>query len=231
MRCAKGWKNSFDRLVDVGHLSDRDIAILARTLELDIAIDLKGFTQDSRTGILLLELLPSRSAISAIPVRLGANYIDYLIADRVVIRRTSKNIIGKKSPICRVRIRRTTQRESSPTIASRGLSVVCLKKALSSVVSTITTRLPRLSLTLDEAAEGCRRQRVMAIGKQRFPAKSLRAEAQSPRHRFSPSCVCTSGWSHRIIWRGTNSPIYSSIRCPATPTQRQAMRCGQGCRL
>jgi len=43
---------AFDRFIDVRPKSDQAIAAAIRELEIDIAVDLKGFTQDCRTGIL-----------------------------------------------------------------------------------------------------------------------------------------------------------------------------------
>jgi protein O-GlcNAc transferase len=40
---------SFDQLIDVKDKSDKDTAELARTLQIDIAVDLMGFTEHSRT--------------------------------------------------------------------------------------------------------------------------------------------------------------------------------------
>ena len=40
-----------DRFLDVRSLPDREVAQLSRDLEVDIAVDLKGFTQDCRTAI------------------------------------------------------------------------------------------------------------------------------------------------------------------------------------
>ena len=42
---------SFDQFIDVSLKSNEDVALLAREMEIDIAIDLKGYTQDCRPGI------------------------------------------------------------------------------------------------------------------------------------------------------------------------------------
>ena len=76
---------SFDRFLEVGALSDKDVAELARRLEIDIAVDLKGFTHDSRTGIFALRAAPLQVNYLGFPGTMGAGYIDYLIADSVLI--------------------------------------------------------------------------------------------------------------------------------------------------
>ena len=44
-------KAGVDHFHDVRTMSHKDVAMLARSVELDIAVDLGGFTQNSRTGI------------------------------------------------------------------------------------------------------------------------------------------------------------------------------------
>jgi predicted O-linked N-acetylglucosamine transferase (SPINDLY family) len=76
---------AFDRFIDVRETSDADIALLARSLEIDIAVDLKGFTQDGRTEIFARRAAPLQVSYLGYPGTMGADYIDYLIADRTLI--------------------------------------------------------------------------------------------------------------------------------------------------
>ena len=78
-------EKSFDRFIKVGALPDKDVALLARSLEIDIAVDLMGFTKDSRTGIFALRAAPIQVNYLGYPGTMGAPYIDYVIADRIVI--------------------------------------------------------------------------------------------------------------------------------------------------
>ena len=50
--------SAFDQLYDVRSRSDRDVAGLLKDLEVDIAVDLKGFTTDCRPGILAHRAAP-----------------------------------------------------------------------------------------------------------------------------------------------------------------------------
>jgi predicted O-linked N-acetylglucosamine transferase (SPINDLY family) len=81
---------AFDHFFDVRTRSDAEIVLLSRELEIDIAIDLKGFTQGSRTGIFALRTAPIQVSYLGYPGTLGAGYIDYLIADRVLIPEGSR---------------------------------------------------------------------------------------------------------------------------------------------
>jgi predicted O-linked N-acetylglucosamine transferase (SPINDLY family) len=82
---SKRIRSSFDRFIDVRQLSDRAIAAYSRELNIDIAIDLKGFTQDSRTGIFAERAAPVQINYLGFPGSMGAPYIDYIIADDYVI--------------------------------------------------------------------------------------------------------------------------------------------------
>jgi predicted O-linked N-acetylglucosamine transferase (SPINDLY family) len=76
---------AFDRFIDVRSMSDKDVATLARTLEIDIAVDLGGFTKDSRTSIFAMRAAPLQVSYIGYLGTMGAEYIDYLIADNTII--------------------------------------------------------------------------------------------------------------------------------------------------
>ena len=76
---------AFDRFIDVRILRDVEVARMSRELEIDIAIDLKGYTQDSRPGIFAARAAPVQVNYLGYPGTMGADYIDYLIADATVI--------------------------------------------------------------------------------------------------------------------------------------------------
>jgi predicted O-linked N-acetylglucosamine transferase (SPINDLY family) len=67
------------------HCTDEEIAVHAQRTLLDIAIDLKGFTRDSRPGIFARGCAPVHINFLGYPGTMGAPYIDYLIADRFVV--------------------------------------------------------------------------------------------------------------------------------------------------
>ena len=76
---------AFDRFIDVRHLPDREVAAHARKLGVDIAVDLTGFTAGARTGIFSSRAAPIQVCFMGFPGTMGSQYIDYLIADRIVI--------------------------------------------------------------------------------------------------------------------------------------------------
>ena len=78
-------KSSFDRFIDVRTKSDFEIAAQLRELEADAIIDLKGLTKDSRSGILSFRPAPIQAHYLGYPGTMGAPYVDYIIADKIVI--------------------------------------------------------------------------------------------------------------------------------------------------
>jgi protein O-GlcNAc transferase len=78
-------KASFDRFIDVRDKDDRDLAAMVRELEIDIAIDLMGFTLEARTGVFARRPAPIQVNYLGYAGTMGANYIDYIIGDRTVI--------------------------------------------------------------------------------------------------------------------------------------------------
>lgn len=76
---------AFDRFVDAGRKDDREVADQLRHLEIDIAVDLMGFTHESRPGIFALRPAPVHVNYLGFPATMGAAYIDYIIADAFVV--------------------------------------------------------------------------------------------------------------------------------------------------
>lgn len=83
--------SAFDKFMDVRNRCDQEIAGLARSLEIDIGVDLKGFTQDSRPGIFARRAAPLQVSYLGYPGTMGAEYMDYLIADKVLIPEDSQH--------------------------------------------------------------------------------------------------------------------------------------------
>lgn len=72
---------AFGRFVDCFGKSDAEIAALMRDMEIDIAIDLKGYTQDSRPAVFAMRPAPVQVNYLGYPSTMGANFVDYLLAD------------------------------------------------------------------------------------------------------------------------------------------------------
>lgn len=76
---------SVDEFIDVRQMPDHAVAQLARDMEIDIAVDIGGFTQHTRPGIFALRAAPVQVSYIGYLGTMGSDYIDYLIADPVMI--------------------------------------------------------------------------------------------------------------------------------------------------
>jgi predicted O-linked N-acetylglucosamine transferase (SPINDLY family) len=88
--------NAFDKFIDVRNKTDNEIALLSRRLEIDIAIDLVGYTSKNRTGIFSYRVAPIQINYLGYPGTMGANYIDYIIADKTLIPAKSNKFYSEK---------------------------------------------------------------------------------------------------------------------------------------
>jgi protein O-GlcNAc transferase len=78
-------ESAFDKFIDVNSCTDTDVARLARNMEIDIAIDRNGFTSYCRPNIFASRAAPLQISYKGYPGTMGTNYIDYLIADPIVV--------------------------------------------------------------------------------------------------------------------------------------------------
>lgn len=77
--------SAFRQFIDVDRGGDAEVAELSRRLEIDIAIDLKGLTADARPGLFAARCAPIQVSFLGYPGTMGAEFIDYIVADRVVL--------------------------------------------------------------------------------------------------------------------------------------------------
>lgn len=89
-------KHGFDHFYELHDRSEMNIAALARELQIDIAIDLTGLTQESKTKIFAYRAAPIQVAYLGYPSTMGASYMDYLIADHTLIPAESRQCYVEK---------------------------------------------------------------------------------------------------------------------------------------
>ena len=87
---------AFEAFIDVTTQSDNEIALLSRNLEVDIAVDLMGFTRDSRFGIFGHRAAPIQVGYMGYPGTTGSDCIDYFVADRIVIPQACQRHYSEK---------------------------------------------------------------------------------------------------------------------------------------
>lgn len=87
---------AFDRFVDVSEQSDRQVAELVESLQIDIAIDLMGFTQAARPGIFLPRPAEIQASYMGFAATTGLDCLDYIIADACVIPEEHKSAYSEQ---------------------------------------------------------------------------------------------------------------------------------------
>lgn len=81
----KRLEKAFDRFVELRGQSDEAAATTIYEDRVDILVDLKGYTQGSRSGILALRPAPVQVNYLGYPGTMGASFVDYLITDGFII--------------------------------------------------------------------------------------------------------------------------------------------------
>jgi protein O-GlcNAc transferase len=88
-------KRAFAHFQDAGGKKDSEIAAYLRENEIDIAVDLTGFTGECRPGILLSRPAPVQVNYLGFPGTMGAPHIDYIIADKTVLPQSSQGFYAE----------------------------------------------------------------------------------------------------------------------------------------
>ncbi|HEX5458629.1 MAG TPA: tetratricopeptide repeat protein [Steroidobacteraceae bacterium] len=81
---------AFERFIPLADKSDEEIAALARSLEIDVAVDLGGYTQHARPRIFALRAAPVQVSYLGYLGTMGADFMDYLLADEVLVPREQR---------------------------------------------------------------------------------------------------------------------------------------------
>ena len=89
-------KNYFDNFFYVQELSDKEIADFARKQKIDIAIHRNGHSQNSRSNIFAYRAAELQISYLGYPGSTGLDYIDYMVADQVVIPPESQKYYSEK---------------------------------------------------------------------------------------------------------------------------------------
>ncbi|HWY61955.1 MAG TPA: tetratricopeptide repeat protein [Rhizomicrobium sp.] len=85
-----------ERVLDIRALSDRQAAARIRSEEIDILVDLNGYSGDQRLGIFAYRPAAVQVSYLAYPGTLGTSYMDYILADRVVIPEDEEKYYAEK---------------------------------------------------------------------------------------------------------------------------------------
>ena len=89
-------KSSFDEWYDIKKMSDIEFINLARSLDIDILIDLAGFTLGNRIQALRSRCSPVQISWLGYCNTLGIKNMDYLITDPNLIKKEEENLYSEK---------------------------------------------------------------------------------------------------------------------------------------
>ena len=87
---------AFDKFIDASEMSDRNIAEMLVQSEIDILVNLNGYFGVERTGVFAMRPCPIQVNYLGFPGTMGADYMDYIIADRQVIPEDQRSFYSEK---------------------------------------------------------------------------------------------------------------------------------------
>jgi protein O-GlcNAc transferase len=89
-------KETCDQFIEIKDLSDKEVAELARSMEIDIAVDLNGFTEHCRAGIFAQRAAPVQVSYIGYLGTMAAPYIDYLVTDETIVPPEARPFYNEK---------------------------------------------------------------------------------------------------------------------------------------
>ena len=88
--------STFNQFINVNLKNDKEVVQLSRDLNIDIAVDLTGFTTNSRFGIFIERCAPIQVNYLGYPSPTGTDCIDYIIGDKVLIPKENQKDYSEK---------------------------------------------------------------------------------------------------------------------------------------
>jgi len=88
--------NSFNQIFNIKFLSDEAVVKLIQHHEIDILVNLNGYFGQARNAVFARKPSPIQINYLGFPGTLGAEWMDYIIADRVVIPESSRHFYSEK---------------------------------------------------------------------------------------------------------------------------------------
>ena len=87
---------AFNKFINIKNENDSEVVKISEKEQIDIAIDLKGFTINHRLGVFSKRVAPIQASYLGYPGTIGASFMDYIIADKVVIPEENQKYFSEK---------------------------------------------------------------------------------------------------------------------------------------
>jgi predicted O-linked N-acetylglucosamine transferase (SPINDLY family) len=78
-------ERAFDHFIDVEQKNDEEVAAMLREMEIDIVVDLMGYTRNAHPAIFAMRPAPIQVCYLGYPGTSGADFFDYFIGDKIVL--------------------------------------------------------------------------------------------------------------------------------------------------
>ncbi len=95
-RIRQRMEKAFDVFIDARQIPSFDLARRLREMEVDILVDMAGYTADSRTDLFAFRPAPVQVNYLGYSSTLGLDYFDYIVADRHIIPESFRDAYAEK---------------------------------------------------------------------------------------------------------------------------------------
>lgn len=89
-------KKYFDHFFYIDTLSDSEASQIIKENQIDIVIHRNGYSQNSRNSLFSKKIAPIQISFLGYPGTMGVKFIDYIIADKVVIPKENRDFFSEK---------------------------------------------------------------------------------------------------------------------------------------
>ena len=89
-------RQAFKEIIDISRMTDFSVLKLIKDFRIDILVNLNGYFGEARQSIFAYHVAPIQVNYLGFPGTLGADYMDYLIADSIVIPQESRQFYKEK---------------------------------------------------------------------------------------------------------------------------------------
>jgi predicted O-linked N-acetylglucosamine transferase (SPINDLY family) len=171
---------AFDRFVDLRQSSLQNAAQCIQQDQVDILVDLKGYTNQARTPIMALRPAPIQAQYLAYPGTMAASFIDYILVDDFVVPPDQQPFFTEKLvhlPGCyQVNDRHRRIADQTPTRAECGLPVDAFVYCCFNSPHKITPQMFGIWMQVLKAVP---RSVLWLLETNRYVAVNLRREAEA----------------------------------------------------